>query len=136
MLSIPVRNALPNNPYTGRVLASRIKAPRTIDAFRRAVSLLESIKLSRIGDIMLDEESGVGLASDSRLPTLSDGTTGMSSDQPLLLMLSRVIDGVAEPCVVSAEEPRLLHLEMPEGWMRKQMATLMGPNAKDEGECH
>lgn len=84
---------------------------------------------------MLDEESDIGLAGDSRLPTLSDGTPGMPSDQPLLIMLSRVVDGVAEPCVLSADEPRLLHLEIPEGWARKQMATLMGPNAKDEGEC-
>lgn len=120
-LAIELKSSIPNDPFTGRVLASPIRAPRTIDLFRRAIAVLESISLSRLGCIFDYEESELtdGLAGETPLPILSLNLPGTTKEQPFFIVLSRIINGVAEPYLSSTDKNQLLYLEKPLGWVER-----------------
>lgn len=117
---------MPNDPYTGRVLTSRIRSPHTVDVFKRAVAQLESINLSRIKDLYFSKE-GPRISDISPLVDLDTAAPGLSPERPLLIMLSRVTNGVAEPVVALGDTTKVAYTEKPEGWVVKYVC-LPNPN--------
>jgi hypothetical protein len=86
-----------------------------VGGFKRAISQLETINLSRLAALHFSPESGE--AKDTTTITAADASApGASPGRAFIIVLSNVTDGVAEP-VLSQTEPGLVaYSEVPMGW--------------------
>lgn len=121
-LAILPEDAIPGDPSIGRILASRIAPPRTVEMFKRALSKLLGISLSRFASLHLSLD-GTEQDDSVMLPWMDDNAPGMSPQQPLVVMLSQIVNGVATPVTSRACLYKLAYPEKPIGWWEGRLIS-------------
>lgn len=111
----------------GRVLGSRIAPPQDVQTVFEAVAQLESIPLPRFESLRFARGLKGAVLDDNVVLDLEDSTSpGMSPDRPLLINLSKIIGGVAEPVVMRDDPTTVKYTQCPTGWKLAQIVFHQG----------
>ncbi|KAF8292815.1 hypothetical protein DL93DRAFT_2091928 [Clavulina sp. PMI_390] len=120
-LGLYVRNQFAPDKSLGRVDERRV-FPKTVAIFKRAVAKHENISLSRVAKLLFTPE-GSDAPEAAQITTADPSAPGASIQNPFLIVLSKVVDGVAD-IVMSQEDEHLAAYEgRPQGWVDIQPSS-------------
>lgn len=109
------------HPSVGRIHSSRIASTRNGGMFKRALSKLLNIPLSRFASLRYTFETS-DLEDQTMLPhDAKPNSPGTSPDRPFIVILSEMIGGVAEPVISRITPHKVVYPEKPVGWLTARL---------------
>lgn len=95
--------------------------------FKRAVATLVGIPISRFASLHFSLD-GPEQTDSLVLSSADDKAPGISSDQPFMIILSQILDGIAEPVISPSCRYKLAYPGRPVGWKEARMKATNVPS--------